>query len=216
MAAKSIGVIGSGQVAQVLAAGFKKHGHAVMLGTRDPAKLAAFATEVGVEVGSPAEAAAFGAVVLIAVKGTAAVEAAASCGDAINGKTVIDACNPIADEPPENGILRYFTTGNDSLMERLQKAHPLAKFVKAFSCVGNAVMIDPKFGASAPPTMFICGNDADAKAEVVGLLAEVGWEACDIGAVQGARAIEPLCQLWCAPGFLRGDWAHAFKYIKPE
>ena len=130
------------------------------------------------------------------------------------GKVVIDTTNPIADEPPEDGIVRYFTGPNDSLMERLQKAAPEARFVKAWNSVGNHLMINPKLPGGRP-TMFICGNDATAKAQVSALLDGFGWDVEDVGTVKGARAIEPLCQLWCAPGFLRNDWVHAYKVLKP-
>jgi 8-hydroxy-5-deazaflavin:NADPH oxidoreductase len=211
---KRVGVLGSGQVAQILAAGFKKHGHEVEIGSREPAKLAEFAAKSGVATGDFAHAAAFGEIVVLAVKGTAALSAASLAGDAhLAGKVVIDTTNPIADEPPQNGILRYFTGPNDSLMERLQAAHPRAHFVKAWSSVGNTFMVDPAF-PGGPPTMFICGNDGAAKAEVTALLHAFGWGAEDIGGVEGARAIEPLCQLWCAPGFMRNQWTHAFKLLK--
>jgi predicted dinucleotide-binding enzyme len=211
---KRVGVLGSGQVAQVLAAGFKKHGHEVEIGSRDAAKLAEYGTKNGIAAGDFASSAAFGEIVVLAVKGTAAVSALALAGDAnLAGKIVIDATNPIADEPPQNGILRYFTGPNDSLMERLQAAHPRARLVKAWSSVGNAFFVDPVF-PGGPPTMFICGNDAAAKAEVSALLRVFGWGAEDIGPVEGARAIEPLCQLWCAPGLQRNQWTHAFKLLK--
>jgi predicted dinucleotide-binding enzyme len=74
-------------------------------------------------------------------------------------------------------------------------------------------MVDPKF-SQGKPTMFICGNDADAKQKTIALLAEIGWEAADMGAVEAARAIEPLCQLWCIPGFREGTWNHAFKLLR--
>jgi predicted dinucleotide-binding enzyme len=212
---KRVGVLGSGQVAQVLAAGFKKHGYEVMMGSREAGKNADFAAKNGLATGDFAAAAAFGPIVVLAVKGTAALSALALAGDAnLDGKIVIDATNPIADEPPQNGILRYYTGPNDSQMERLQKAHPKARFVKAWSSVGNAFFVNPSF-PGGPPTMFICGDDAAAKAEVTAILEVFGWGAEDIGGVEGARAIEPLCQLWCAPGLLRGQWAHAFKVLKP-
>ena len=87
------------------------------------------------------------------------------------------------------------------------------KFVKAFSCVGNAQMVDPQL-PGGPPTMFICGNDAAAKAEVSAILAQFGWETEDLGAVEAARAIEPLCILWCIPGFLQNRWTHAYKVLR--
>jgi 8-hydroxy-5-deazaflavin:NADPH oxidoreductase len=212
-----IGILGSGSVAQTLAAGFVKHGHSVMLGTRDAGKLAAWAVTVpGVSVGGFADAAAFGELAVLSVKGLAAESAlkAADAGRHLAGKVVIDTCNPIADAPPEHGVLRFFTTHDESLMERLQKAWPTLRFVKAFNSVGAAVMIDPALPGGRP-TMFIAGDDAAAKASVTGLLDQVGWDSADMGHSTAARAIEPLCMLWCIPGFLRNDWVHAFKLLSP-
>jgi len=210
-----IGVLGSGAVAQTLAAGFLKHGHAVTVGTRDVAKLADWkAKNPGAQVGSFSDAAAFGEVVVLAVKGTVAAEALRAAGAAhLAGKPVLDATNPIAESPPVNGVLRFFTTLDDSLMERLQREFPEARFVKAFNSVGNARMVNPQFAAGRP-TMFICGNDPGAKATVAGLTEQLGWEVADMGGVEAARAIEPLCMLWCIPGFLRGEWTHAFKLLR--
>ena len=97
-------------------------------------------------------------------------------------------------------------------MERLQTQFPEIHFVKAFNSVGSAFMVDPKF--SEKPTMFICGNNDAAKNEVNGILEDFGWEVSDMGKATAARAIEPLCQLWCIPGMLRGEWTHAFKLMK--
>jgi 8-hydroxy-5-deazaflavin:NADPH oxidoreductase len=209
-----VGILGSGEVAKILGKGFLTVGHEVMLGSRDAAKVTGWSDHEKASAGTFAETAAFGDVIVVAVKGTVAVEAIKLAGEeALAGKTVIDATNPIADAPPVNGVLQYFTGPNDSLMERLQAAVPGAHFVKAFSCVGNPFMFKPAF-PGGPPTMFICGNDDGAKAKVREILTEFGWEAEDIGKVEGARAIEPLCQLWCAPGLQRGQWTHAFKLLK--
>jgi hypothetical protein len=211
---KRVGVVGSGQVAQVLAGGFKKHGYSVTIGSREPAKLAAFTAESGIPAADFAATAAGADIVVLAVKGTGALESLQLAGAAnLDGKVVIDATNPIANEPPEHGVIRYFTGPNDSLMERLQGAFPAARFVKAWNSVGNGFMVNPTF-PGGPPTMFICGNDAAAKAEVTGILAQFGWGAEDMGLVQSARMIEALCQLWCAPGLLRNQWTHAFKLLK--
>lgn len=212
-----IGILGSGGVAQTLAAGLAARGHAVMLGTSNPDKLAPWlAQHPSVTVGGFADSAAFGELAILAVKGTAAeaVLRAADAGRHLAGKTVIDASNPIADLPPDGGVLRFFTTHDDSLMERLQRAFAAVKFVKAFNSVGAGLMIDPQF-AGDRPTMFIGGDDAGAKAQVTTLLAELGWDAADMGGAVSARAIEPLCMLWCIPGFLRNEWGHAFKLLKP-
>lgn len=216
MATKKIGVVGSGIVSQVLADGFLKYGYEVMRGTRDTAKLADWKKKAGpkASVGSFADAARFGEIVLIAVKGTAAESAVKLCGpENLAGKTVIDANNPIADAPPTNGVLKFYTTYDESLMERLQKLASKARFVKAFSCVGNAHMINPDFGG-VKPTMFLCGNDESAKGQVKEILTQFGWESEDMGGAEAARAIEPLCILWCIPGLLRNQWSHAFKLLK--
>lgn len=210
-----VGVLGSGDVAKVLAAGFLKHGHEVMMGTRTPAKLQDWAGKnPGARVGTFAEAAAFGSAVVLAVKGGAALDVLRAAGAAnVAGKCVMDTTNPIADAPPVNGVLRFFTSLEESLLERLQKEFPAAHLVKVFSSVGNALMVNPQL-AGGPPTMFICGNDAAAKATVRGVLDQFGWETADMGAAEAARAIEPLCMLWCIPGFLRNEWMHAFKLMR--
>jgi len=211
-----IGIIGSGDVAQSLATGFLKHGHDVMLGTRHVEKLADWRTEnPKAGVGSFADAAASADVVVLAVKGTAASEALRQAGAPnLDGKVVIDTTNPIADAPPDHGVLKFFTSLDDSLMERLQREYPGARFVKAFNSVGNDVMVNPHFEGGLP-TMFICGNHDAAKWTVKGILDQFGWETADMGTVEAARAIEPLCILWCIPGFLRNEWTHAFKLLKP-
>jgi len=210
-----IGVLGSGVVGQTLAGGFLKHGHETMVGTQHPAKLQEWAAKTkGAKTGSFAEAAAFGEVLVLAVKGAAAAEVLREAGEKnIAGKAVMDACNPIADAPPDKGVLRFFTDVNESLMEQLQKEFPDAKLVKAFNSVGSAQMVNPSYKAGRP-TMFLCGNDDGAKKTVTGLLDELGWESADMGGVEGARAIEPLCILWCIPGFLRNEWTHAFKLLR--
>jgi predicted dinucleotide-binding enzyme len=211
-----IGILGSSRVAQALAAGFIKHGYQVKLGTRSPGKLSDWKAGAGerASVGSLAETAEFGELMVLAVKGSAALEVVRSAGvSALAGKTVLDATNPIADAPPDHGVIRYFTSMNESLMERLQKAYPAIHFVKAFNSVGNAVMVDPHF-AGGRPTMFICGSSDLAKAQAREILDQFGWETEDMGGVESARAIEPLCILWCIPGFQRNLWSHAFKLLK--
>ena len=209
-----IGIIGSGVVAQTLAAGFIRHGHAVTLGTRDAAKLADYAARTpGVRIADSAAAAAFGDVVVLAVKGDAALQASRDAGAGLDGKLVLDTTNPIADAPPVDGVLQYFTGPNESLMERLQHEFPKARFVKAFNSVGAARMIDPDF-AGVHPTMFIAGNDTDAKSAAATLLASVGWDVADMGSAVAARAIEPLAMLWCISGFRENSWMHAFKLLR--
>ena len=141
-----VGIFGSGEVAKTLATGFMNLGHVVMLGTRHPSKLEDWDWKNrGGIVGSFADTARFGEALVLAVKGAAAADVlrAASITD-LAGKTIMDATNPIADSPPVNGVLRFFTTLEESLMERLQREFPAAHFVKAFNSVGSALMVNPK------------------------------------------------------------------------
>ena len=211
---KRVTVLGSGPVAKVLASGLKTHGYEVRIGNRSLGKIAALGKEAGIPTGTPAEAAAWADTVVLAVAGRAAEEALAGAGVAnLRGKIVIDTTNPIAGEPPVDGVLRFFTGPNDSLMERLQAAFPDARFVKAFNSVGNAFMVGPSF-AGGKPTMFYCGNDAAAKADIARLIEQFGWEGADMGTAVAARALEPLCQLWCIPGLRENRWSHAFKLLR--
>lgn len=208
-----VGILGSGDVGKTLAAGFLKHGHQVMIATRTPDKLAGWSQQnPRARVGDSAETAKFAELMVLAVKGTAAADALRQAGS-VAGKVVIDACNPIADAPPSNGVLKFFTDLDESLMERLQREFPQTRLVKAFNSVGNACMVNPQFNG-LKPTMFICGNDAGAKKTVGEILDQFGWESADMGGAEAARAIEPLCMLWCIPGFLRNDWMHAFKLLR--
>jgi len=210
-----IGVLGSGDVAKTLATGFLKHGHSVVIGTRDTGKLSEWhKANSGARVDSFAQAAANSELIVLAVKGSAAKTALALIPDqALEGKVIIDASNPIADKPPVNGVLSFFTDMNYSLMEQLQAEFSGARFVKAFNSVGAAHMVNPQF-SGGKPTMFIAGNDDAAKATVSFILEQFGWLVADMGKAEAARAIEPLCMLWCIPGFLRNDWSHAFKLLE--
>jgi len=215
---KKIGILGSGSVAKTLGNGFLKHGYKVMLGSREVSKLAAWQEQSGGKgkVGSFADAAKFGDVLVLAVKGKHAKDVLKLAGSRrIKDKVVLDATNPIDEsEGPKNGALRFFTKANTSLMEQLQKALPNARFVKAFNSVGAGLMVNPQFPEGDKPTMFICGNDADAKATATAILEQFGWETEDAGMAESAGCIEQLCILWCAPGFLRNQWTHAFKLLK--
>ena len=208
-----IGVIGSGEVGRTLAAGFLTHGYEVMIGSRDPEKLSEWVKQhKGAKAGDFAETAAFGEAVVLAVAGHVAAGALRQAGaENLRGKPVLDACNP-AGGAPVKGVLPLFTTSTESLMEQLQAEFTEAKFVKVFSSVGAALMVDPQL-KGGPPTMFICGNDEGAKKLTTGILDQFGWETADMGGVESARAIEPLCMLWCIPGFLNNEWTHAFKLL---
>ena len=210
-----VGILGSGDVGKSLADGFMRHGHEVTIGTRDPAEHADWAkAHRAAKLGTFAEAAKFGELLVLAVKGSAASAALrAAKPENLNGKTIIDATNPIADAPPVNGVLRFFTNHDQSLMEQLQREFASAHFVKAFNSVGNGLMVNPEL-PGGPPTMFICGNDDGAKKTVKRVLDQFGWETADMGKAEAARAIEPLCMLWCIPGFASNDWTHAFKMLR--
>jgi 8-hydroxy-5-deazaflavin:NADPH oxidoreductase len=214
-----IGILGSAAVGQALAHGFMKEGHEVMIGTRNISKEALQKWKKenpSAKVGSYKEASQFGELLVLAVGGLVAEDVLKLAGhENLAGKLIIDATNPIAAVPPEDGMIKFFTTLEESLMERLQKVAPQGKFVKAFNSVGNNLMYKPTL-PGGKPTMFICGNDDEAKRKVTEILESFGWETEDMGAVHAARAIEPLCILWCIPGFLRNDWNHAFKMLKGQ
>ena len=211
---RRFGVLGSGTVGQTFAKGLKAHGYDVRIGTRTDGKLDEFSSDTGIESGGFADVAAWADGLVLAVAGRAAILAIQDAGPSnIGGKVVIDVTNPLSDEPPEDGVLRVFTGPNESLMERLQQAFPDARFVKAFSSVGAPFMVNPMF-PGGPPTMFYCGNDPTAKAIVLRIIEQFGWQGADMGTVRAARAIEPLCQLWCIPGIRDGHWQHAFKLLR--
>ncbi|HKU62316.1 MAG TPA: NAD(P)-binding domain-containing protein [Gemmatimonadales bacterium] len=210
---KKIGILGSAVVGQTLAQGFQQHGYEVRIGSRTPAKLADFTRSSGIAAGTFDEVGTWGELLVLAVHGTAALEAMTLAGAGNHrGKVVIDTTNPLAKEPPVDGVLKVFTGPNESLLERLQVAFPETRLVKAFNSVGTPTMVNPKY-AGGQPTMFFCGNDAEAKAEVAEILRKFGWEPWDMGTAVAARAIEPLCQLWCIPGFRENHWTHAFKLL---
>ncbi len=209
-----IGIIGSGGVAQTLGSGLLGKGHEVMLGTRDASKLAEWVAKSGVSasVGSFADAAKFGEVVLVSVLGDAALSAVNLAG-VINfkRKTVIDLTNPL---DFSGGLPPKFTaTIGNSLGEQIQKALPEANVVKAFNTIGASVMVDPKFGDDTA-TQFIAGNDDTAKKEVTALLREFGWDVEDLGGIEQAFFLEAFASLWINYGFKYNQWAHAFKFLK--
>ncbi len=216
MSQMKVSVLGSGVVGEVLADGFLKHGYSVMRASRDPGKLTDWQKKAGskASIGNFKDAAKYADIIVLSVKGDAAESALDLCGSALlKGKTIIDTTNPIAPAAPEKGVLKFFTNLDQSLMETLQKKFPDANFVKAFSCVGSAYMVNPSF-REGKPTMFMCGNSDKSKKVVQEILIQFGWDFEDMGPVEAARAIEPLCMLWCIPGFLRNQWNHAFKLMK--
>jgi 8-hydroxy-5-deazaflavin:NADPH oxidoreductase len=210
-----IGILGSGDVGKTLAKGFLKYDYQVIIGSDHVEKLEEFKKENSkVETGTFEQSAQWADLVVLCVKGTVAEKIVEKTKTNLFGKIVVDTTNPIADAPPENGVLKFFTSLEESLMERLQKIAPDAQFVKALNSIGSGLMINPDFGDGIKPTMFICGNNEDAKKKVSEILQKFGFGVEDVGKVESARAIEPLCILWCIPGFLKNEWAHAFKLLK--
>lgn len=211
-----IGILGSGTVGKTLATGFLKHGHRVMLGTRNPQKPDVqqwLAATPGASAGTFEQTAIFGEMVVLATLGRAAEEAIKLSGIGhLAGKIVMDTTNPIAEGAPQGGILSYFTGPNESLGEKIQVLAPEAHVVKAFNSVGAGKMINPSYN-EGKPTMFYCGDNARAKETVSGLIRQLGWEPYDCGGIIASRAIEPLCILWCSRGFQHNQWDHAFALL---
>lgn len=197
-----IAILGSGVVGQALATGYPKHGHEVRIGTRQ--------SEVGGHpVDTPTGAAAWGDIVVLAVKGEAAVELATSVKNETAGKVVIDTTNPL---DFSTGKPELFVGWNDSLGEQIQRAVPDARVVKAYNIVGNTLMVDPEL-PGGPPTMLIAGDDGDAKGTVTKLLADTGWEVSDLGGIEASRHLEAMCIAWVLHGARSGGWDHAFKIL---
>ncbi len=216
MTAKTkVGILGSGDVGKQLGRGFARHGYEVMLGSRDPKKLAEWKKEVGAgaSTGSFADAARHGEIVILATSGAGTESALDLAGPAnFAGKLVLDATNPLdfsRGMPP--GLLVGTT---DSLSERVQRKLPQAHVVKCFNTVGNVRMIDPKFKEGNPP-MMICGNDAAAKKRTEEVLKSLGWPAAlDIGNLEGARWLEALVPLWVRTAQALGTFEHAFAPVR--
>ena len=216
LARSRVGVLGSGEVGRRLAAGFRGRGHDVMIGSRDPGKpeLGEWLSGdgAGIKAGTFAQVAAYGDLLVLAVLGNAAEDAIADAGgENFSGKVVIDAMNPLdfsAGFPPKLSI-----AGEDSLGERVQRALPDAKVVKAFNTIGNPYFVDPSF-SEGQPTMLIAGEDEGAKRTVGDVLADFGWpDPVDIGGIQGSRELEAICIVWVKIGGTRGAWDHGFRLL---
>lgn len=213
-----VGIIGSGVVGRALGAGFASSGYEVMLGTRTPGaeKIRTWVKDIGkgVKAGTFEETAKFGELIVICPLFRAIEDIIALAGKKnFAGKIVIDTTNPLAEEPPVNGVLKYVKTPKGSAGEFIQDLLPDSHVVKAFNSVGNMFMYKPKFD-EGQPTMFICGNNAEAKKKVTAILEDFGWDVMDSGSIEASNALEGLCLIWCARGFLEGKWDHAFKLLK--
>lgn len=210
-----IGILGTGDVGQALGNAFIALGHDVRMGSRDGNndKAATWAQAAGAKAstGTFADAAGFADIVVLATLGVANESAITMAGrDAFAGKIVLDTTNPL---DFSEGRPQLAVGHTDSGGEQVQRLLPKAKVVKVFNTVGNAFMFRPDF-AGGPPTMFICGDDAEAKAAVTTLLTDFGWETADIGGIDGSRYLEPMCLAWVRYGLQTNSWTHAFKLLR--
>jgi hypothetical protein len=214
-----IGVLGTGDVGRVLAAGLAGRGHEVMIGTRDPRhrRIVDWLDHEGkgVSAGTFAEAAAFGELLILAIGWSNVEKVINQAGvENINGKVVLDTANPLRfDAEGRPPVLDIGHT--DSAGESVQRWLPGASVVKAFNIVGNPHMVNPSF-PDGKPDMFICGNDAAAKQTAGRLIEELGWPpVIDLGGIENARYLEPLAMVWIVRFYNAGfNGNHAFKLLR--
>jgi hypothetical protein len=211
-----VGILGSGEVGQALGNGFVSRGHEVKLGAREAAneKTKAWAAKHPGKgsAGTFRDAAAFGEIVVVATLWSGTEAALRLAGvENFKGKVVLDVTNPLVFEPNQPPKLALGNT--DSGGEQVQRWLPGGRVVKVFNTVGNAHMVDPKF-PGGPPDMFLCGNDAGARAATADICRAFGWNVVDIGGIEGARLLEPMCILWVKYGMLTGTFNHAFKLLR--
>lgn len=192
-----IGVLGSGMVAQGLSARLAELGHNVVIGTRDADKLRGWqSSNQRVLIGSFAETAAHGDIVINATNGAGSLSALTMAGDEnLADKILIDVSNPLDFSDGFPPSLTVF--GKDSLAEQIQRAFPMTKVVKTLNTVTARVMTHPLEIANGDHHVFISGNDADAKNQVTELLRSFGWiNVFDLGDISTARGAEAYVLLW--------------------
>jgi 8-hydroxy-5-deazaflavin:NADPH oxidoreductase len=211
-----IGILGTGDVGKALGTGLAALGHDVKIGSREPQseKVKEWTSKVGPRAssGTFAEAAKFGEIVFLATLWSGTENALKLAGaENLAGKVVVDATNPLVFK--ENAPPALALGHTDSGGEQVQRWLPKSRVVKAFNIVGNAHMVQPQF-PGGPPDMFICGNDTDAKKKVVEILRAFGWPAIDIGGIEGARLLEPMCVLWVLYAIQNKSSNHAFKLLR--
>lgn len=188
----NIAIIGTGSVGAALGRGWADAGHAIIFGSRHPHSddVEALVASIGNRARStpPDEAAAAANVVALAVPWNAARSAVEGLGD-LDDKILIDCTNPIA------AGLQSAVGGDASGAEQIAGWAPGARVVKAFNTTGANNMADPDY-AGTPLTMFLCGDDADAKTTVANLAEDLGFETIDAGPLNRARLLEPMALLW--------------------
>jgi 8-hydroxy-5-deazaflavin:NADPH oxidoreductase len=192
-----IGILGTGMVGETLGTKFVQLGHQVKMGSRTANNESAAkwvkAAGANASQGTFADAAAFGDMVFICLKGAVFLDVAKTLSPgALAGKVVVDVSNPLEFS---NGSLSLSICNDNSLGEEVQKAVPSAKVVKSFNTVNCDVMVDPAKGGN--PTMFVCGNDSGAKKQFTELIQTLGWrDIIDIGDITKSRGTEALMHLW--------------------
>jgi len=207
-----IGVLGSGPAGRTLASGFLGHGHPVMIGSRDPAKMHGWLRDAGprAQVGTFGETAQFGELVVLSVNGRAAEDVIRLAGVGnLAGKIVLDASDPLDFSSGRPGL---FVGTTDSLGERIQRLIPDVYVVKGLNTVVAEVMINPRL-SGGEPDMFIAGDSDEAKQTVTSLLGEFGWPVIDMGGIENARWLEALSLAWVVYSHRTGKTHHAFKLV---
>ena len=194
MSGMDIAILGTGAVGRALGRGFTAAGHQVMVGTRDPEHTRAREEWADVDLNLAAYADLEADVFINSTNGAGALEALRAVGDKLDGKVVIDTSNPLDFSkgfPPS-----LFVSNTDSLVEQLQRELPDARLVKSFNTMSNPVMINP--GAlPAETTIFVAGNDEEARQVAAELLRDLGWtDILDLGDLTAARGLEMYLPLW--------------------
>lgn len=197
-----IGIIGTGVVGQTIGAKLAQKGHEVKMGSRTAAneKAGGWVKTAGAKAshGTFADAAAFGEVVFNCTKGEVSVDALKAAGAAnLKGKVLVDVANPLDFSKGMPPVLTPSLCNTDSLGEEIQKAFPEAKVVKALNTMSCKLMVEPKL-VEGSHDIFICGNDAEAKATVKHILEnDFGWPyVLDMGDISNSRATEMLLPIW--------------------
>ncbi len=207
-----IGILGSGSAGRTLANGFLDHAHRVMIGSRTPDKLRDWLRQAGraAQVGTFAEAAQFGELIVLSVNGRAAEDVIRLANlENFAGKIVLDASDPLDFSSGRPGL---FVGTTDSLGERVQRLIPSAYVVKGLNIVQADVMINPTL-TGGEPDMFIAGDSDEAKQIVTNLLEEFGWPVIDMGGIESARWLEALSLAWVVYSHRTGKTHHAFRLI---
>ena len=207
-----IGILGSGSVGKALAEGLLKSGHEVKLSTRDSYKLTDWLAGpgAGASVGTTREAAEFGEINFLCVKGTEVESALELAGSFLGGKILVDVTNPLLFE--EEGRPPKMSVGYpESNGKRVQELVPDAKVVKAFNTVPAAYMANPRL-SDGRPDLFIAGHK-DGTGQVKKIAEGWGWNVIDIGGIEQSYLLEALAMLWIRYGYISNRWTHAFKLL---